>query len=107
MFKHYNMHWTDLSESLGYNDTISINLNLIENSEDSTDFHPKDYDKDINYIRKNTEYKMEALHSKFFAHKVAFNHTQTLISISKLKLEKAASTNSSRSSSPVISYVMR
>ena len=50
---------------------------------------------------------MEALHSKFFTRKVAFDNAQTIISISKTKLEKAASTNSSRSSSPVRSYVMR
>ena len=47
------------------NDTISMNLNLIEHSEDSSDFHPKDYSEDINYIRKTTDYKMEALNNKF------------------------------------------
>merc|ERR1711954_132954 len=50
---------------------------------------------------------MEALNIKFFEQKVTLNSAQTLISISKTKLEKGASTNSSRSSSPVRSYVTR
>ena len=105
IFKIFNWAWKWVH--LGILISLSINLDLFDNAEDSNDFHPKDYDEDINYIRKNTEYKMEGLLSEFLAHKIAFNNAQTLISISKSKLEKAASTNSSRSSSPVRSYIMR
>ena len=50
-------------------DIISINLDLIKNTEDSQEFNPKDYKEDIPYIRKNTEFKMESLQSEFSAHK--------------------------------------
>ena len=50
---------------------------------------------------------MESLQSEFLARKIALQNAQSLIPIAKAKLEKAASTNSSRSSSPVRSYIMR
>ena len=67
-------------------DSICINLDLIENAENSDQFHAKDYDKDISYIRRSIEYKMEGLQSEFLSHKVAFDNAQTLISTSKSKL---------------------
>ena len=50
---------------------------------------------------------MESLQSEFLARKIALDNAQSLISIAKTKLEKAASTNLSRSSSPVRPYIMR
>ena len=88
-------------------DSISINLDLIKNTEDSQEFNPQDYEEDITYIRRNTAFKMESLQSEFLARKIALDNAQSLISIAKTKLEKAASTNLSRSSSPVRPYIMR
>ena len=42
-------------------DTINMNLDLIENLEESSDFNPKNYSEDINLIRKTTDYKIEAI----------------------------------------------
>ena len=88
-------------------DSISINLDLIQNTEDLQGFDPQDYEDDITYIRRNTAFKMESLQSEFLARKIALDNAQSLISIAKTKLEKAASTNWSRSSSPVRPYIMR
>ena len=39
-------------------DSISINLNLIQNMEDLQGFDPQDYEDDITYIRRNTAFKI-------------------------------------------------
>ena len=78
------------------NDTINKNIDFIENVEELSDFNPKDYSQDINFIRQTSDYKVEAINHKFYERKFAFNNAKTSLSRNKAKLEKEASQNSSR-----------
>ena len=82
-------------------------MDLIQNTEDLQGFDPDDYEDDIRYINRNTSFKMDSLQSEFITCKIALDNAQSLISMAKAKLEKSASTNSSRNSSPVRPYIMR
>ena len=42
-------------------DSISINLDLIQNTEDLQGFDPDDYEEDITYFRRNIAFKMDSL----------------------------------------------
>ena len=55
-------------------DSININLDLIQNTEDLEGFDPDDYEEDITYIRRNTAFKIESLQSEFLAHKMALDN---------------------------------
>ena len=88
-------------------DSININLDLIQNTEDLQGFDPVDYEEDITYFRRNIAFKMDSLQSEFLTCKIALENAQSLISMAKAKMEKSASTSSSRNSSPVRPYIMR
>ena len=88
-------------------DSININLDLIQNTEDLQGFDPVDYEEDITYFRRNIAFKMDSLQSEFLTRKIQLENAQSLISMAKAKLEKSASNSSSRNSSPVRPYIMR
>ena len=87
-------------------DSININLDLIQNTEDLQGFDPDDYEDDITYFRRNIAFKMDRLQSEFLAGKIQLENAQSLISMAKAKMEKSASTSLSRNSSPVRPYIM-
>ena len=62
-------------------DSISINLDLIQNMEDLQGFDPDDYEEDITYFRRNIAFEMDSLQSEFLTCKIALENAQSLISM--------------------------
>ena len=69
------------------NDTINMNIDFIENTKQTTEFNPKKYIQDIQFIRQTSDYNVKAFNSKFFERKIAFDNAKTSVATDKAKLD--------------------
>ena len=82
-----------------------MNVDIIENTEQTDEFNPDDYTQDIQFIKLSSECKVEVINSKYLVRKVAFENAKTSVATNQTKLD-GASKNPSRSTFSNRSFVM-
>ena len=83
-----------------------MNVDMIKNTNPNAEFDPNSYSQDIEFNKQTSEYKWETTQYKVLERMMAFDNAKTSVTNTKARWDRA-SYNSSRSSSPARSFVMR